>query len=236
MNFESGFEGVPPQRKGLKEIITAEFIFPLGFDSEMPINSGGITIGKTIDGELLYGLTSHFDEDTKSAIEKLCGQNDLRREAFGSILQEIQPYVWVAPDSISFVVSGTPVLTVSESEGIVFDTHELTEDGSIIRTNIERGKNNPPRPTSSPYYQFEIQTSQDEPVVELQGVEYGAILTAGIRLRSIDAPKIKKIFDLMKQNKCMTSENIQKIIDPYFKIDLLSYNDLLHEITKMGGY
>ncbi len=237
MNPEFGFEGVPPKGTDWKKIIKSEFISPLGFDFEMPINSGGITVATTVEGESLYGLMSHFDEDTKINIERLCGQNGQRKEAFGSILQEIQPYAWVTPDSVTFIVSQTPVLTISESNGVVFDTHTLTEDGSIIGKNFDVGKSNPARPTTgSPYYRFEVKTVQDEPVLVEKNVEYCAELTAGIKIRTLDIEQIYRIITMMRKTSCMTSDNMQKIVNPYFSIDLMPYREVLNEKTRMEGY
>lgn len=237
MNHEFEFDNSFPGEDRNDFILSQEFVTPFGFDPELPINSGGLEVSKMNFGETSYRLISHFDEDTKSAIENLCGDNKniLRKKAFGDILHELQPYVEVGANALTFNVSQTPVLLIS-NQGVKFNIDGFREDGSIMRANFIEGKCNPPHPDKSKFYQFVVRTLQDEPVLVKKGIEYSAELIAGIKLRTLDVNQIKKILRTAHENKCLTSENIQKIINPYFRIRLRPYIEIINEQQELGGF
>ncbi len=234
--FNPGFASGMPDLSVQRE----EFITAFGFDADRAINSGGIHVTTDSFGRNSYEVLSSFGEETQDAIARMLASRDEGepRDSMENVIRYARPSCMVSPDALIFHISQDPKLEVTPDEGVIFRIQSVKEDGSLVRRNFVNGKEKTALPANSKNYVFEVVTVQREVVLEEDGVEYGAEITAGIRLKTIDFSAVRnvleRLYDAKNEEDRLTDVTARKIIDPYFKIKLIPLGELpIEEDGKM---
>lgn len=223
--FGSSFMGGTPELPVTSEV----FLAGEGFDFDKTINSGGTIIRTDRLGSRIYDVLSSFDEETQDAIERILAGKDEGdpRSSVEYVLRYVRPSCVLTPSALFFQIAQDPKMAITSHEGVLFQVKSAIADGNLVSRNLTEGKGNPAFPEKTPHYVFEVSNVQSDVVLEENGIEYGAEIKAGIRLRTVDFFSVRSVLERLFRTNELTDPRIRKIIDPYFSLRLKPIDELI---------